>query len=72
MSHLMDKLHHALHRAKGHDGDAKAEDGDGFQSEHFVDLTIKFIRAEGLPKMDIIESADPYFVAKLEDKLSYT
>ncbi|KAI0927795.1 hypothetical protein AcW1_005222 [Taiwanofungus camphoratus] len=37
----------------------------------FVDLTIHFIRASGLPKMDVVGSADPYFVAKIDNKVSF-
>ena len=41
------------------------------EGRHFVDLTIKFIGASGLPKMDVVGSADPYFIAKLDDRLSF-
>jgi hypothetical protein len=27
--------------------------------------------ASGLPRMDLVGSADPYFVAKLDDKISF-
>ena len=27
--------------------------------------------ASGLPKMDLLGSADPYFVAKLDDEISF-
>ncbi|KAH8100393.1 hypothetical protein BXZ70DRAFT_1000487 [Cristinia sonorae] len=37
----------------------------------FVDLSIHFIGASGLPKMDVIGSADPYFVAKLDSALTF-
>ncbi|KAI6027200.1 hypothetical protein EDC04DRAFT_2718308 [Pisolithus marmoratus] len=37
----------------------------------YADLVIQFIGASGIPKMDLVGSADPYFVAKLDDKLSY-
>ena len=36
-----------------------------------VDLTIQFIGATGLPKMDVVGTADPYFVAKLDGNLSF-
>ena len=36
-----------------------------------VDITVKFIGARGLPRMDLVGSADPYFVAKLDDRISY-
>lgn len=37
----------------------------------FNDLTISFRSASGLPKMDVVGTADPYFVAKLDGKLQY-
>ena len=36
----------------------------------FHDLTIQFIGANGIPKMDVVGSADPYFIADLDDHLS--
>lgn len=36
----------------------------------YNDLTIQFIGANGLPKMDVVGSADPYFIADLDDHLS--
>ncbi|KAK0195427.1 C2-domain-containing protein [Armillaria mellea] len=35
-----------------------------------VDLSIQFIGASGLPKMDVVGSADPYFVAKIDDHIT--
>ncbi|KAJ7684290.1 hypothetical protein DFH06DRAFT_969484 [Mycena polygramma] len=37
----------------------------------YVDLTIQFIGASGLPKVDVVGTADPYFVAKLDDRISF-
>lgn len=37
----------------------------------YVDLTIQFIGASGLPKVDINGLADPYFVAKLDNRISF-
>jgi hypothetical protein len=31
----------------------------------------KFIGASGLPKMDVVGTADPYFVAKIDDRISF-
>ena len=36
----------------------------------YVDLTIQFIGASGLPKMDVVGSADPYFIADLNSRIS--
>ena len=75
MSQLIGTLHNALSRAKDEAKDAKAAAAafvqDPHVDRHFVDLTIKFIGASGLPKMDVVGTADPYFVAKLDDKLSF-
>jgi hypothetical protein len=32
---------------------------------------LQFIGASDLPKMDVVGSADPYFVAKLDDQISF-
>ncbi|XP_006458799.1 hypothetical protein AGABI2DRAFT_177010 [Agaricus bisporus var. bisporus H97] len=37
----------------------------------FVDLEIQFIGASELPKMDVVGIADPYFVAKLDNRISF-
>jgi len=37
-----------------------------------VDLTFRFIGASGLPPMDVGGSSDPYFVASLDDTISFT
>ena len=75
MSQLIGTLHNAMSRAKDQAVDAKAAAATFVQDQHverhFVDLSIKFIGASGLPKMDVVGSADPYFVAKLDDKLSF-
>ncbi|KAF7791005.1 hypothetical protein EIP86_001964 [Pleurotus ostreatoroseus] len=38
----------------------------------YVDINVHFIGASGIPKMDVVGTADPYFVAKLDNKLSFT
>ncbi|KAI0261744.1 hypothetical protein BC834DRAFT_845407 [Gloeopeniophorella convolvens] len=38
----------------------------------YVDLTIHFIGASGIPKTDVNGTSDPYFVAKLDDQIKYT
>ncbi|KAI0782102.1 hypothetical protein C8Q75DRAFT_728052 [Abortiporus biennis] len=37
----------------------------------YNDLVIHFIGASGLPKMDVVGTADPYFVAKLDGALTF-
>jgi hypothetical protein len=34
-------------------------------------MVLQFIGASGLPKMDVVGSADPYFIAKLDDKIHF-
>ena len=36
----------------------------------YVDLVIQFIGASGIPKMDVVGSADPYFIADLDGHIS--
>ena len=38
----------------------------------YVDLTIHFIGATGLPKTDVAGSSDPYFIARLDGQIEYT
>lgn len=37
----------------------------------YVDLTIQFIGASGLPKMDVVGSCDPYFIANLDTHIKF-
>lgn len=37
----------------------------------YVDLSIQFIGASGLPKMDVVGSCDPYFVANLDSCIKF-
>jgi hypothetical protein len=37
----------------------------------YVDLSIQFIGAAGLPKTDVVGSCDPYFVANLDDRIKF-
>ncbi|KAH9857434.1 hypothetical protein C2E23DRAFT_720170 [Lenzites betulinus] len=73
MSNLVGAVHNVVSRAKDEAKDAASviADGGHHEARHFVDLSIQFIGASGLPKMDVVGSADPYFVAKFDDKLSF-
>lgn len=44
----------------------------GSDDTQYVDLTIRFIGASGLPKMDVVGTADPYFRASIDGQLQYT
>ncbi|KAI0363038.1 hypothetical protein BV20DRAFT_976064 [Pilatotrama ljubarskyi] len=72
MSQIVGAVHNAVNRAKEEAKDAATAFAEGHHVDrHFVDLTIQFIGASGLPKMDVVGTADPYFVAKLDDQLSF-
>ncbi|KAI8974188.1 hypothetical protein BD414DRAFT_183714 [Trametes punicea] len=72
MSQIVGAIHHVANRARVEVKDAAAAFAEGQQVDrHFVDLTFQFIGASGLPKMDVVGTADPYFVAKLDDQLSF-
>ena len=38
----------------------------------FLDIQVHFIGASGLPRMDIVGTADPYFVARIDGEITYT
>lgn len=61
------------HRASRSTEEAKGEAPEENMSEKnvtYVDLAIQFIGASGLPKMDVVGSADPYFIADLNGRIS--
>ncbi|KLO19594.1 C2-domain-containing protein [Schizopora paradoxa] len=41
------------------------------EDQQLIDVSIQFIGASGLPKMDLVGSCDPYFVAKIDDAISF-
>ncbi|CAF1136676.1 unnamed protein product [Adineta ricciae] len=43
---------------------------DEFQ-EHY-DIVIQFLCAEDIPKMDVVGHADPYFIANIDDQITFT
>lgn len=57
---------HTAHESKGEVPEEKMSDED----VTYVDLAIQFIGASGLPKMDVVGSADPYFIADLNSRIS--
>jgi len=75
MSALIDQLGDAVHSTKSNLHQRKSsltkKLGEHGLAVPFHDLTIQFIGATGLPKMDVVGSADPYFVAKIDDQISF-
>ncbi|KAH9483458.1 hypothetical protein JR316_0002926 [Psilocybe cubensis] len=75
LSQMVEKIGSAVHDAK--DGaHNKKESLQKKMAEHglmvpYVDLQIQFIGASGLPKMDVVGTADPYFIANLDDKITF-
>ncbi|KAG5654022.1 hypothetical protein H0H81_008332 [Sphagnurus paluster] len=67
VSRLVETVHKAKHRNDTVDPLELAQRGD----VSFADIEIQFIGASGLPKMDVVGLADPYFVANLDGKISY-
>ncbi|KAH7890113.1 hypothetical protein F5I97DRAFT_1800566 [Phlebopus sp. FC_14] len=70
VANVVEHLHNNVQAAK-----ARATISDAVKDLNvptkYVDLEIQFIGALGLPKMDVVGTADPYFHAKLDDKLLY-
>ena len=64
MEDIRQGMHDAATRAKAHAHDLKVE-------LKCVDLKIQFIGASGLPKMDVVGTADPFFTANIDGKVKY-
>ena len=71
---LLGQVHDALHNARDelrthlHGGSSTNTTDIDMQ---YVDVVMQFIGASGLPKMDVMGEADPYFVAKIGERLTY-
>ncbi|KAF7314993.1 C2 domain-containing protein [Mycena indigotica] len=75
MSRIIESIGNAVHHARDNAHDLAAVT-KSLAEEHlldipYVDLTIQFIGASGIPKVDVVGSADPYFVAKLDNRISF-
>ncbi|KAF9075397.1 hypothetical protein BDP27DRAFT_1380640 [Rhodocollybia butyracea] len=76
MTDFVNKVVDAVHKAKSHihegahDLARVKKDKDVKLNDPCVDVTVKFTSASGIPKMDVVGSADPYFVAKINDNVS--
>jgi hypothetical protein len=57
------RAHDAAHEAVQHTGDS--------HKHTMVDVSIQFIGANGVPKMDVVGSADPYFIATIDDRIKF-
>ncbi|TFY83393.1 hypothetical protein EWM64_g618 [Hericium alpestre] len=72
---LLTHIHGAVVKARGNVHDVthktKAFAEDKRVQTQYVDLAIKFIGASGLPKMDVVGSADPYFIANIDDRIKF-
>lgn len=72
---LVGQIHDVVHQVQDQvynaTNIAKRLAGDKVLDNRYVDLVVQFIGASGLPKMDVVGTADPYFVAKLDQKLSF-
>ncbi|KAF7298347.1 C2 domain-containing protein [Mycena kentingensis (nom. inval.)] len=75
MSRLIQSIGDAVHRVHDNAHDLAAVT-KSLAEEHlldipYVDLNIRFIGARNIPKVDVIGSADPYFVAKIDGRISF-
>ncbi|KAJ7765668.1 hypothetical protein B0H16DRAFT_1454236 [Mycena metata] len=75
MSKLLESIGNAVHHVHDNAHDLAAVTKSLAEEKlldiPYVDLTIQFIGASGIPKVDVVGSADPYFVAKLDDRISF-
>ena len=79
ISHILGQARRSLDRAR-EEASQKAQKARAWATEGkeeettpqtYIDLTVHFIGASGLPKMDVVGTADPYFVAKLDTALTF-
>ncbi|EMD34185.1 hypothetical protein CERSUDRAFT_55413, partial [Gelatoporia subvermispora B] len=72
---MLGAIHEVVHKTKAEVKDftsvAKSFAQEKKLDGKYLDLTIQFIGASGLPKLDVVGSADPYFVAKIDDQVSF-
>ncbi|KIM31665.1 hypothetical protein M408DRAFT_327138 [Serendipita vermifera MAFF 305830] len=78
LNQLFSSLHTAGHNVKNRFASKKDESKLLARSklldhgpDMFVDLSIRFIGASGLPKMDVVGSADPFFMANIDDEIKF-
>ena len=77
MHGVLHQVAESVRKAKATANETANETVDKFREQiddavkHY-DLSIQFIGADGIPKMDVVGSADPYFIAKLDNKITYT
>ncbi|KAH8117648.1 C2-domain-containing protein [Phellopilus nigrolimitatus] len=69
--HINDAVNRTRSGAQDLSATAKEFAEEKMLNVKLVDVSIHFIGASNLPKMDIVGSADPYFVAKLDGQISY-
>lgn len=72
---VMSNIHHPTHHAFMHKDNlpqVRTLNGEKMLDKEvtYSDLTIQFIGASGLPRMDVVGSADPYFIADLDGQIS--
>jgi len=72
MANISRRVHHAAYKSKAATRDLRnlTEGGILDGDVTYSDLTIQFIGASGIPKMDVVGSADPYFIADLDGHIS--
>lgn len=72
MSHILGAIRSTVEHARQevHDRAHEWAESQGVEIK-YVDLNVHFIGASGIPKMDVVGTADPYFVAKLDNSISF-
>lgn len=75
MSRFLSQVHDAVSNARGNAQEvaqrAKMFAEENMLQARLVDVSFKFIGARGLPKVDVVGSADPYFVASIDDQITF-
>ena len=71
---ILDEVHDRLSKASIDARDAKSK-AQAFASQQmgveYVDLSVRFTEASGIPKKDVVGTVDPYFVANLDNHIKF-
>ncbi|OCB89645.1 C2-domain-containing protein [Sanghuangporus baumii] len=70
MSRILGAVARARHDTKQAADRVRAFAEEQMLEQKLMDVSIQFIGASGLPKMDLVGLADPYFVAKIDDRIT--
>lgn len=72
MSAILGHVRHSLDQARAQVQGRAQEwaESHGVETK-YIDVTFHFIGASGIPKMDVVGTADPYLIATIDNNLKF-